>query len=57
MLVTALNLLLTAAALVGFLALRRRWKAADRAIAEAEAGHARLDRQRYRRRLRDPHGN
>ncbi|GAB7046219.1 hypothetical protein [Catenuloplanes indicus] len=57
MLVTALNLLLTAAALLGFLALRRRWKAADRALSEAEATHAHLDRAHYRRRLRHPHAD
>lgn len=48
MLVTAFNLLITALAGLGYLALRRHWKARDRAIAQAEATHARVDRTTFR---------
>ncbi|MDP9793451.1 hypothetical protein J2S43_001963 [Catenuloplanes nepalensis] len=51
MLVTALNLLLTAVAVLGFLALRRRWKATGRRLDQAEQTHAGLDRTAFRHRL------
>jgi hypothetical protein len=48
---TVLPLLVTGLAVLGLLAVRRHWRAADRVLDHAEAELARIDRDALRRRL------